>query len=106
MSESQTTQVAVLAKIPAAPGKRDELVAALQGALDTAQGEAGTTYYILHADAKDADVVWFYELYADQAAVDAHMGSEAFKAMGPVIGPFLGGRPELTFLTPLGGKGL
>lgn len=95
-----------MAKVPAAPGKREELVAALQAALDTAHGEAGTIQYILHADAKDPDAVWFYELYSDQSSLDAHMGSDAFKALGPAIGPFLGGRPELTFMTPLGGKGL
>jgi quinol monooxygenase YgiN len=106
MADEQAPKVAVIAKVPAAPGKRDELVAALQVALDTARGEAGTTYYILHADAKDPDAVWFYELYTDQSALDSHMGSDAFKALGPAIAPFVGGRPELTFLTPLGGKGL
>lgn len=98
-------RVAVVAKIPAAPGKRDDLAAALQVALETARGEPGTTYYILHADAKDADMLWMYEMYTDQAALDAHMGTDAFKALGGVIGPFLGGRPELIFMTPLGGKG-
>ncbi len=98
-------RVAVIARIPAAPGKRAELAAALQVALDTAAGEAGTTYYILHEDAKDADALWMYEMYAGQAALDEHMGSDAFKALGPAIGPFLGGRPELTFLRPVGGKG-
>ena len=99
------SKIAVIAKIPAAPGKRADLVAALQGALQTAEGEAGTLVYVLHEDAKDADVLWMYEQYTDQAALDAHMGSEAFQALGGVIGPFLGGRPELTFLNPVGGKG-
>jgi quinol monooxygenase YgiN len=102
----KTPQVALIAKIPAAPGKRDELAAAMKTGLDTAAGEAGTLYYILHADAKDPDTLWVYELYTDQSAVDAHMGTDAFKALGPVMAPFLGGRPQLTFLTPLGGKGL
>jgi quinol monooxygenase YgiN len=98
-------KVAVVARIPAAPGKRDELAKALQTALDTAEREVGTEYYILHADAKDADVLWMYELYTSQEALNEHMGSEAFKALGPAIGPLLGGAPELTFMAPLGGKG-
>ena len=106
MADEQTQKVAVIAKLAAAPGKRDDLAAALQVALDTAGSESGTTYYILHADAKDADALWFYELYTDQSALDAHMGTDAFKALGPVLAPFLAGRPELNFLTPLGGKGL
>jgi quinol monooxygenase YgiN len=97
--------IAVIAKLTAQEGKRAELAAALQGALDTAAGEEGTLCYILHEDAVEADTLWFYESYTDQAALDAHMGSDAFKALGPAIGPFLGGRPELTFLKPIGGKG-
>ena len=100
------SQISVIAKIPAAPGKRDELAAALQTALDTAKGEAGTRYYLLHTDDQNADVLWMYEMYESQADLESHMGSEAFKALGPAIGPFLAGRPELIFTKPIGGKGL
>jgi quinol monooxygenase YgiN len=99
-------RVAVLAKIPAAAGKRDDLVKAMQAALETVQGEEGTTYYILHEDNKDETMLWMYELYTGKEALDAHMGTDAFKALGPVMAPFLGGRPELIFLNPVGGKGL
>lgn len=99
-------KVAVWAKIPAAPGKRDELAAALQTALDTARSENGTIYYILHTDAADPNALFMYELYEDQDALSVHVGSEAFKALGPAITPFLGGAPEMTFLGPIGGKGL
>jgi quinol monooxygenase YgiN len=99
------SKIAVIARVPAQPGKRDDLVAALQAALETASAEEGTTYYILHTDAKDPDVLWMYEMYTDQDALVAHSGSESFKALGPAIAPFLAGRPELTFLTPIGGKG-
>jgi quinol monooxygenase YgiN len=100
------SQVAVIAKIPAAPGQRDQLIAALQAALQTAQSEEGTLQYILHEDSKDPDLVWFYELYRDQDALTAHGSSDGMKAMGPSIAPFVGGRPEMTFLKPVAGKGL
>ena len=77
----------------------------LQAALDTAQGEAGTEAYILHEDASDANLLWMYEMYTNQDALTVHMGSDAFKALGPAISPFLAGRPELIFVTPIGGKG-
>ena len=76
------SQVALIAKIPAAPGKRAELVAAFQQALDNVMDEPGTIRYILHEDAKDADVLWFYELYTDQAALQSHSTSAAMKALG------------------------
>ena len=63
-------KVAVLAKIPAQPGKRDELVKALEAAIDNANTEAGTLLYILHTDPKDENTVYFYELYTDQDALD------------------------------------
>jgi quinol monooxygenase YgiN len=98
--------VAVIARIPAAPGKRADLVAALQTALDNVESEPGTRYYILHEDAKDADTLWMYELYGAQADLEAHMGAPWYAELGPQLAPHLAGRPELTFLTPVGGKGL
>lgn len=100
------SQISVIAKVPAAPGKRAELAAALQVALDTAATEAGTRYYLLHTDDNDPDMLWMYEMYESKADLDSHMGSDAFKALGGIIGPFLGGRPELIFTKPIGGKGL
>lgn len=97
--------IGVIAKITAQDGKRSDLAAALQGALDAAEQEPGTIYYILLADGSDENVLWMYEMYENQAALDAHMGSDAFKALGPAIGPFLAARPELIFCTPIGGKG-
>ncbi len=100
------SKVAAIAKLTAQPGKRDELAKGLQAMLDQVQSEAGTLLYILHADTAEADTLWFYELYTEQSALDLHMGSETYKGLGPVIGPLLAGRPELHFVTPLGGKGV
>ena len=100
------SKVSVIAKLTAQPGKRDELVKALQVLLDNSETEAGTEVYVLHTDNKDENVLWFYERYADQAAVDAHMKSETFRGAGPTLAPLLAGRSELSFLTPVGGKGL
>jgi quinol monooxygenase YgiN len=98
--------VACIAKLSSAPGKRAELAAALQVALDHVEQEPGTRYYLLHEDAKDADVLWMYELYEGQADFDAHRHASWMAELGPSLAPLLGGRPELTFLTPIGGKGL
>jgi len=99
------SKVAVIAKIPAQEGKRADLARALQTALDTAQSEPGTETYILLEDTSDANLLWMFEMYTDQEALTVHMGSEAFKALGPAIMPFLAGRPELIFVSPVGGKG-
>jgi quinol monooxygenase YgiN len=106
MTDATGGKVAVLARIAAQPGKRDELVAALQAAIDNANTEAGTLLYILHTDPKDPDGVLFYELYSDQDAFTAHGTSDAFKALGASLRGLAAGRPELTMLTPVLGKGL
>jgi quinol monooxygenase YgiN len=100
------SQIAVIAKIPCQPGTRDKVAAGLQPMLDHVESETGTLRYVLLQDMADADVLWMYELYEDQASLDEHGGSEAMKALGAAIGPHLAGRPELFFATPLGGKGL
>lgn len=99
-------KVAVYARIPAQPGRRDELVAALQAAIDNANAEDDTLLYLLHTSDQDPDAVLMYELYTDQAALTAHGTSDAFKAIGMALRDVAGGRPELTVLTPVMGKGL
>jgi quinol monooxygenase YgiN len=106
MTDATGGKVAVLAKIAAQPGKRDELVSALKAAIDNANTEAGTLLYILHLDPDNADGVIFYELYADQDSFSLHGNSDAFKALGVSLRGLAAGRPQLTFLTPVIGKGL
>ena len=97
--------VACIAKVSAAPGKRAELAAAMQLALDNVEEEPGTRYYILHEDSGNEDLLWLYELYEGPDHLDAHRNAPWFADLGPAIRPFLAGRPELTFVKPIAGKG-
>jgi quinol monooxygenase YgiN len=100
------SQIAVIARIPCQPGKREELEAGLKPMLDHTETEPGTQRYVLLRDSADENVLWMYELYQDQASLEVHQSSDAMKALGAAIRPFLAGRPELFFTTPVGGKGL
>ena len=100
------TKVALVARMTAAEGKRDELVDAFGALYGAVAGEEGTEVYALHLDATDEDVIWFYELYRDMDALTAHGTSEAMQAIGPQLSSLMAGRPELTFLTPVRAKGL
>lgn len=100
------SKIAVIAKLPAAEGKRDELAEAFNAAIATAESEPGTERYVLHKDLGDANVLWVYEMYTDNDALTSHSSSDAFKALGAALGPLMGGRPELILLEPLAGKGL
>ena len=100
------SKVATIAKLVSKDGQRDALAKALEQGLANAAGEEGTIMYILHADVAEPNTLWFYELYRDDDARTAHATSDGMKALGPVVGPFMAGRPELIRLEPLGGKGL
>jgi quinol monooxygenase YgiN len=100
------SKVAVVAKLTAADGKRDQLAEAFTSLFDAVAGEGKTEVYALHLDAADANVVWFYELYTDTDGLTAHGTSDAMKAVGAELAPLMAGRPELTFLTPVRAKGL
>jgi quinol monooxygenase YgiN len=100
------SKVVVAVKLRIKSGQRDAFTEAVKPGLATAQSESGTLTYIFHHDAVDADVVWFYEMYADQDSLNVHMGSDAFKAFSKSLGDFVDGAPEFNFLTPIGGKGL
>ena len=100
------SKVSVVAKLTAQDGKRADIIAGMAPMMEHVQSEEGTLKYILMEDAADANVVWLYEEYVDQAAFEAHGGSDTMKALGAAIGPFMGGAPELIFCNPVAGKGL
>ena len=100
-------KTALLAKLTAQPGKRDDLLAVIGDiGMSNAAGEPGTEVYAAHKDQNDADVVWFYELYTDQSALESHGGSEEMKVFGRAMRDYMAGRPELTFLDPVVAKGV
>ncbi len=100
------SKVALIAKLPTQPGKRDELVAAFAPMMEAVSAEAGTEVYILNLDDTDENVAWVYELYTDADAMAAHSSSDTMAAMFGRLGDLLGGAPELITLTPVSGKGL
>jgi quinol monooxygenase YgiN len=88
--------IAVIAKLPVKPGSEAEFEAAfLEMAAAVRENEPGNHLYEL---CKGEDGYTVMELYADDAALEAHRNSEHFKAGGPKLGPHLAGRPEITRL--------
>ena len=101
------SKVAVIAKITAVEGKRGELIEAMGPMMDHVEAnEPDTLTYILTEDTGDENVIWMYEEYASQEALAAHSTSDAMKEMGMALRPLAGGRPEVTVLNPVRGKGL
>ncbi|MGH1489302.1 MAG: putative quinol monooxygenase [Acidimicrobiales bacterium] len=100
------SKISLIAKLTAAEGKADELKAALSAMIVAAEEEAGLEVYSVHADNEDANVFYFFELYTDQAALDVHGKGDGMKAAMGALKGLLGGRPDVTMLTPVAAKGL
>jgi quinol monooxygenase YgiN len=100
------SQLTVIARIQAQEGKRDELVDAFAEYFPQVEHEDGTRVYAVSTDTADETAVWVYEMYTGGDALQAHSGSDAFKAFGAKIGALLAGAPELHICTPVQAKGL
>ncbi len=99
------SKVSMWVRVPLQPGKRDEAAALMSGVLANVGDEEGTLLYIIHDDPNDPDALFFYELYTDADALKAHSSSDAFKAIGGLLGPLMAGGLTMQMLNPRAGKG-
>ena len=60
--------------------------------------EPGNLAYQLTRSRTEDGVYKVLEVYADQAAIDAHRASDHFKTLGAALGPYLTGRAEVEML--------
>jgi len=93
------TQISVVATITAKAGRGDEIIGAFDSAKDAVQAEEGTLQYVLHRSQANPDVFYVTELYADQAALDVHVGGAAIAALAG-IGDAIDG-VDMQFATPV-----
>jgi quinol monooxygenase YgiN len=63
----------VIAYMRAAPGKRDELQAALESLIEPTSQEEGYVNYDLHQSTDDPDRFFFYENWESDTHLDAHL---------------------------------
>ena len=97
--------LALVVSLQVKHGHRDPFLEAItENARRSFTDEPGCRYFDVTVDTADDHHFVFYELYADQAALDTHSRSETMKAMGPVLAGLLGAPPEFTLATPVAGK--
>ncbi len=85
----------VVAIIKAQPDKGDALGNILTRLAAAVKNEPGNKRYDLFRSVADPNAFLVYEEYVDQAALEAHAGSEHFKAHNAEMRPLLGGRTEI-----------
>ena len=66
--------------IEAIPGREEELAAMLKELVGPTRSEPGCLGYELNASREKPGAFLFYEKFADQAALDAHVGSPHFQS--------------------------
>ena len=89
----------VIAKIKVKDGQQaqfEETAKRLVAAVNA--NEAGCKLYALHKT-DDPLLYVFMERYEDQAAVDAHRGSDHFKTIGREMGQYMDGKPDIMRVT-------
>ena len=93
-------QTSLFVKMVAQPGKRDEMLTALEGMLAQVAQEEGTLVYSFHLDAGDENTIWIFELYTDGDALALHGGSDAMKSCFEALGPLFAEPPMMVMATP------
>jgi quinol monooxygenase YgiN len=88
-------EVVLYARFTAKEGKGAELAGVLKDLIELVQQEPGLLHYTLHRGLDDPDIVWFYEVYANQAALDAHGKFPEFGETFARISDLVTGPPEL-----------
>lgn len=86
------SQVSVVANLTVKQGKEDEFLALWDDLFAHVEAnEPGTQHYVLHRSTTEPNVFYVTEVYDDQAALDAHMGSPVFAAFGASLGDVVEG---------------
>ena len=72
-------------RVTARPGRRDDLLALFHELAVAAVDEPGTLVYTFSTADSDPDLVVTFELFADEAAVEAHKAAAAMQRVRPQL---------------------
>lgn len=94
-------KVSVVAKLTVKADKADDFPAAWEDLLAHVKAnEPGTEHYVLHRSSTEPNVFFVTEIYENQAALDAHLGSDVFAKFGASLADVVEGG-DMFFLEPV-----
>jgi quinol monooxygenase YgiN len=96
--------IIIVARVKAKQGSEKQLEDALRAMVPNVRSEAGTEAYILHKSVQDPGVFLFYEVYKDQAAVEAHRKTPHMATLMKATGGLVEGRMQVDVLSELDRK--
>ena len=79
----------------AAPGRRDELVAAAREVAAATRADPGCLAYSFSADVEDPDRILGVEVWADRTALDQHMGHAHTEHFLAIVPDLVAGQPMM-----------
>ncbi len=88
--------VKVVAFVSVKPDQEEAFVAAARICISASRAEPGVLHYDLWREVDGERRFVFNELYVDDAAVQAHMASDHFKAFGAAARDLAAARPSIT----------
>lgn len=94
-------RVGLMVRLPAKPGARAALLDAVHRFADQLRGTPGTEAFVVSIDPSDEDVVWLYEWFVDETALEAHRTTDAFHELMTEMPELLGSSPALMRIDPL-----
>lgn len=94
-------RVGLFVRLAAHPGGRTGLLDALNTYADQIAVEPNTEAFVIALDPEDEDIVWLYEWFTDEAALEAHRLSEPFTELVAAIPDMLAAPPGLLRIDPL-----
>lgn len=96
------SKVAVIAKLTLEEGRFDDFLEVMGPMFaQVTENEPGTELYMMHRDAADANVVWFYELYTDDVGFQAHASSTPIQQLFAATGDMMTKPMELHMCVPV-----
>lgn len=90
-----------LVQIQVRPGQRDAFIDAFRINWQGARSEPGNIRFDLLCDPDDENSFSCYEIFADEAALDAHRATEHYRRCIALIEPLTVGRRSKRFFSPV-----
>jgi quinol monooxygenase YgiN len=94
-------RIGLLVRMPVKPGLRAAALDVLNRYVDDLDEEPGTEAFFVCVDPDDSDVVWLYEWFHDESALEAHRSSPLFGRLMSELPDLVADGPGIMRLDPL-----
>ncbi|CAB4846561.1 unannotated protein [freshwater metagenome] len=94
-------RIGLLVRIPVQPGRRAGALDVLNRYVDDLDQEPGTEAFLVAIDPDDLDVVWLYEWFRDEAALEEHRNAPLFARLMAELPDLVAENPGIMRLDPV-----